>query len=98
MINEGNPIATVREGGDETCMSYAIQWRENATGTEKGRGAVVILTEGSEPTGGRVERGGGGGWWAHTPTGGRIEGRSPQRGGQRMEGAQRGSAGKGNAS
>ena len=80
MINEGNPIATVREGGDETCMSYAIQWRENATGTEKGRGAVVILTEGSEPTGGR------------------IEGRSPQRGGQRMEGAQRGSAGKGNAS
>jgi hypothetical protein len=76
-------------------MSYAIQWREDATGTEKGRGAVVILTEAGEPTGGRVERGGIGGRRAHTPTGGRIEGASPQRGGERTEAPQRGSAGKG---
>ncbi len=79
-------------------MSYAIQWCEDATGTEKGRGAVIILTEGSEPTGGRVERGGRGGWLAHTPTGRRIEGWSPQRGGARTEWPQRGSAGKGGTS
>ena len=79
-------------------MSYAIQWCENATGTEKGRGALVILTEAGEPTGGGVERGVRGGRRAHTPTGGRIEGRSPRRGGHRVEGAQRGSAGTGGTS